>query len=106
MMESLVRQFRRFKVRAISTCNPLARVPGYMTTPERAMQNFYFPGRLHMNRGQWIAPALLLVLSLPLSAQENNQPPAGFTALFNGKDLSGWQGGILITKRLKMSPEE
>jgi Domain of Unknown Function (DUF1080) len=26
------------------------------------------------------------------SAQENNQPPKGFTALFNGKDMSGWHG--------------
>ena len=30
-------------------------------------------------------------------AQENNQPPAGFKSLFNGKDLSGWHG-------LNMSP--
>ncbi|MEZ6118459.1 MAG: DUF1080 domain-containing protein [Pirellulaceae bacterium] len=27
-----------------------------------------------------------------VSAQENNQPPAGFHALFNGKDLEGWHG--------------
>src|SRR5262245_7170653 len=26
-------------------------------------------------------------------AQENNQPPAGFTALFNGKDFDDWTGG-------------
>ena len=26
------------------------------------------------------------------TAQESNQPPAGFTALFNGKDLAGWHG--------------
>jgi hypothetical protein len=25
-------------------------------------------------------------------AQENNQPPQGFTALFNGEDLTGWHG--------------
>ena len=39
---------------------------------------------------------------------EHNVPPAGFTTLFNGKDLSGWYG--LVTKDradfLKMSPEE
>jgi 3-keto-disaccharide hydrolase len=31
---------------------------------------------------------------LPAFPQERplNQPPAGFTALFNGKDLSGWRG--------------
>ena len=27
-----------------------------------------------------------------ISAQENNAPPAGFTAIFNGRDLSGWHG--------------
>ena len=36
--------------------------------------------------------ALALVLS-PLSAlAADNTPPAGFVALFNGKDLSGWKG--------------
>jgi hypothetical protein len=40
--------------------------------------------------------AACLLVSLPclapLAAQENNRPPAGFTALFNGRDLSGWFG--------------
>ncbi len=58
-----------------------------------------------MARGTLILPALLL-FALPLKADDNNQAPAGFTALFNGKDLSGWQGGILISKRLKMTPAE
>ena len=35
---------------------------------------------------------ILLLLSNIAIAQENNQPPAGFTTLFNGKDLSGWHG--------------
>ena len=40
---------------------------------------------------------LLLVLALSSTytcaiAQENNQPPKGFRALFNGSDLSGWFG--------------
>jgi hypothetical protein len=37
---------------------------------------------------------------------QDNQAPKGFTALFNGKDLTGWQGGIRIDKRLKMSPQD
>lgn len=36
----------------------------------------------------WVAVA---VPSLT-KAQENNQPPAGFRAIFNGRDLEGWQG--------------
>ena len=35
--------------------------------------------------------AVLALASTPVFA-ENNVPPAGFTALFNGKDLSGWYG--------------
>lgn len=37
---------------------------------------------------------------------KDNVPPPGFTALFNGKDLSGWQGLVQINKRAKMSKEE
>ncbi len=43
-------------------------------------------------------PALCLVMALApaagAAAQQDqlNQPPAGFTALFNGRDLSGWYG--------------
>jgi len=33
-------------------------------------------------------------------------PPAGFTALFNGKDLTGWQGVIPLPQRLKLSAAE
>ena len=39
--------------------------------------------------------AILATLSLNLAtatAQEDNQPPKGFVALFNGKDLAGWHG--------------
>ncbi len=38
--------------------------------------------------------------------QENNQPPAGFTALFNGKDLSGWRGMETIDPRAYRDLEE
>lgn len=34
--------------------------------------------------------AALVVVSA--AAQEQNQPPAGFTAIFNGQDLTGWYG--------------
>jgi len=38
-----------------------------------------------------LAIAGILCLSFTLDA-ENNTPPTGFTALFNGNDLSGWHG--------------
>jgi hypothetical protein len=30
---------------------------------------------------------------IPAAAQENNQPPDGFSALFNGRDFNDWTGG-------------
>ncbi|MBP7948029.1 MAG: DUF1080 domain-containing protein [Verrucomicrobiales bacterium] len=45
--------------------------------------------------------------ALPKSSGDN-QPPAGFTALFNGTDLNGWQGMVgdgNPYKRRAMSPE-
>jgi hypothetical protein len=44
----------------------------------------------------------LIVLGLILGAAASrgtNQPPAGFTALFNGDDLSGWRGGDTFDHR-------
>jgi hypothetical protein len=38
--------------------------------------------------------------------RKDNTPPPGFTALFNGKDLTGWQGLVDIKARAKMSPEQ
>lgn len=39
--------------------------------------------------------------------QPDNTPPEGFTALFNGKDLSGWKGLVADPKqRAAMSPEQ
>jgi len=46
-------------------------------------------------------------LALSASAQVA-KPPAGFTALFNGKDLTGWRGGSTFDHRklLAMTPEQ
>jgi hypothetical protein len=56
---------------------------------------------------------LLVVCSLGLIAPTasaiaaDNTPPEGFTALFNGKDLTGWKGLVADPpKRAKMSAEE
>ena len=46
-------------------------------------------------------------LSLGFARAADNTPPAGFTALFNGKDLSGWKGLVADPpKRAKMSADE
>jgi Domain of Unknown Function (DUF1080) len=37
---------------------------------------------------------------------EDNTPPAGFTALFNGRDLTNWQGLVPLPDRAKLSPAQ
>jgi Domain of Unknown Function (DUF1080) len=51
---------------------------------------------------------LMFVVTVSVHADEVlNVPPAGFTALFNGKDLTGWKGLVADPpKRAKMSAEE
>jgi hypothetical protein len=36
--------------------------------------------------------SLVLLSTLSFAAADDNVPPAGFVALFNGKDLTGWKG--------------
>ena len=56
--------------------------------------------------------ALLLVAAATTAAQQLlNQPPKGFVALFNGKDLTGWKGLLQgpydnPDKRSALAPEE
>jgi hypothetical protein len=60
--------------------------------------------------GLTLAAALALVVSTSTaedkSGKKDNTPPEGFTALFNGKDLTGWQGVVPIDQRKKLKPEE
>ena len=52
-----------------------------------------------------LGPAVAAALASPLQA-EPPQPPAGFTALFNGTDLTGWVGGSTFDPRkLAAMPE-
>jgi hypothetical protein len=37
--------------------------------------------------------------------RKDNDPPPGFTALFNGKDLTNWQAAIPLGQRAKLDPE-
>src|SRR5437660_451438 len=50
--------------------------------------------------------ALALLSTTAVSSGRDNAPPPGFTALFNGHDLTNWQGLVPINKRAKLSPEE
>jgi hypothetical protein len=55
-----------------------------------------------------IVAAVVAALMLPGMAggQELNRPPAGFTALFNGRDLTHWKGLIDIKRKATLSPEQ
>ena len=48
----------------------------------------------HLNSSMWWLTCFVVLCSglSHLQAQEDNQPPQGYRALFNGKDLSGWRG--------------
>ncbi len=48
-----------------------------------------------------VAFALGVAFASAPAAAEDNTPPPGFKALFNGKDLTGWQGLVEIHKRDK-----
>jgi len=57
-----------------------------------------------------LIPLFLLAL-LPIAAAlavqpRDNVPPEGFTALFNGKDLTNWQGLVELPERAKLTPEQ
>jgi 3-keto-disaccharide hydrolase len=55
-----------------------------------------------------IVPALLAADAHAASSGATVKPPKGFTALFNGQDLTGWRGGETFDPRKlqAMSPEQ
>jgi hypothetical protein len=65
-----------------------------------------------MKKLVWLAGMLAVLGAAPSRADEDkagpndNQPPPGFTALFNGKDLTGWQGMVTVKDRARMTPDQ
>jgi hypothetical protein len=59
-----------------------------------------------MTRTFAVLGALLIVGAARAEEKKDNTAPPGFTALFNGKDLTGWQGTIRIDQRLKMDGDK
>lgn len=52
------------------------------------------------------AAAISIGLPGPHARAAEPKPPAGFTPLFNGKDLTGWQGNIDMKQRETLSKEK
>jgi len=75
----------------------LAEHPGILR--EKGRIGFLGHGTTVEFRNLWIKD-----LSTP---EQDNRPPRGFTALFNGKDLTGWKGLVADPPtRAKMPPQE
>jgi hypothetical protein len=53
-----------------------------------------------------LAAVALAATTGPVLRAEDNKPPAGFTALFNGKDLEGWQGNVDMKQRATLPKEK
>jgi hypothetical protein len=59
-----------------------------------------------------LAFSAFLALHASFAAEEekagptDNTPPEGFKLLFNGKDLTGWQGLVELPDRSKLTPEQ
>jgi hypothetical protein len=61
----------------------------------------------------WFGIVGLTVVAASLAAgadekagPKDNMPPEGFTALFNGKDQTNWQGLVTVKDRAKLTKEE
>jgi hypothetical protein len=61
--------------------------------------------RLRLLGGGLLACCLALSMTAAKSAPDV-QAPAGFTPLFNGKDLAGWQGHVTMKERTTLSQEK
>jgi hypothetical protein len=60
-----------------------------------------------MNRRIVLSAICLLAAFAVIASAADNTPPEGFTALFNGKDLTGWKGLVKNPPaRAKMMPEQ
>jgi hypothetical protein len=52
------------------------------------------------------ATAIVAAAAIPSARAEDPKPPEGFVALFNGKDLAGWQGNIDMKQRATLDRVE
>lgn len=59
-----------------------------------------------MSRIVHLTALVLIAVAAPAARSEDNKPPEGFTALFNGKNLDGWQGNIDMNQRRTLTKEK
>src|SRR5688572_4028970 len=69
--------------------------------------NFKFPVAADVSRLTLLTAVAILAANLPHARAVEVNPPPGFTALFNGKDLTGWYGLNADPRKIfKMTDEE
>lgn len=78
-------------------------LPGF-TAPKG--DNLYLPAREVGNRQFFTTTRHLVAASVEEGPRGLNKPPRGFKALFNGKDLTNWQGLIDIKRRATLTPQQ
>lgn len=54
--------------------------------------------------GVLLATAAVAASARPAARPDEPKPPPGFTALFNGKDLTGWKGHTTMKERATLKP--
>jgi hypothetical protein len=83
----------------------------------RVAKEFHTPRRTPMNKSLALLASVLAFALLAVTTRaddrdeekagpNDNKPPKGFTALFNGKDLTNWQGLVELPQRKKLTPEQ
>ena len=86
-------------------CGTLGKLPVVLSVFLEAFKGVVMRlGFYDLVRGTLVAASLFVAFG----EARADEPPAGFTALFNGKDLAGWRGGETFDHRklLAMSAEE
>ncbi len=89
-------------------CNRHTTMKAIVPLPSRlAARTSPAPTRANFLLAAATLPAFLLLAATAQPAAAAVTPPPGFTALFNGQDLTGWRGGETFDHRklLAMTPE-
>jgi hypothetical protein len=76
--------------------------------PQSAIRNPQWGDPMKAIPGPFVLLTLLALAGFSQAAGKSklNSPPPGFQLLFNGKDLSGWQGLVPLPQRAKLSSEQ
>lgn len=78
----------------------------YLPAREVGNRQFFTPTGWHGASHYWKAGSLTVSAEDLGRPRGLNKPPRGYKALFNGKDLTNWQGLIEIKRRATLTPQQ